>query len=347
MRHILRSGGEGIELNALFIQPTRWCALDCAGCYVKEHAPSSKHLGKAEMVNLFKMFHDPDTPHWANQITVSIDDIPKGHPGKHLTMHRIHYDIVDHIHARTIGLEYPETHFTYHTTGTLRQYIEASGTLQSVADVANAIDMMSFSYINPEKDKELLHTLTGLTQVNYNHLIPANVTSKNIDRYVDQMVEIAGMVHSIYIVIFKRPIRDKLVQLGDAHRMRTDMAYINTMLSRVPESVRRKIHIDGCLQDVAQHRRTGFGCSSNVSRFQVWPDGSVTGCAYAWGGAGSQPARTANGVLENIRDAKRRYEFKEDCHLPEVYDSVLKGGRDSSVTMGARTEIRNEPPANP
>ncbi len=32
MRQILNISGKDLELNTLFIQPTRWCGLNCRGC---------------------------------------------------------------------------------------------------------------------------------------------------------------------------------------------------------------------------------------------------------------------------------------------------------------------------
>lgn len=333
MKNILRTGGDGIELNALFIQPTRWCDLNCTGCYVKKHAPSDRHVPKTEIIKLFQQFHNPSTPHWANQITVSIDNIPD-EPKRHLHMMRIHWNIVQIINTRTVGFEYPEMHFTYNSVDTLRKYIKASGGAHSGMHASLALDMMSFSHINPKKDAEIINLFTGNTHINYNHLVPENVTSKNIDKYVEKMTAIGKMVDSIYLVIFKRPIHDKLVQIGDVHRMKQDITYINTLLERLPKDVRQKVHVDGCLEDVIKHRQTGFGCSSNISRFQVWPDGSVTGCAYALGAAGDKPGRTADDIMENIRDAKTRYEFKTQCHLPKVYNLVRESRRTTLYAIG-------------
>lgn len=68
-----------------------------------------------------------------------------------------------------------------------------------------------------------------------------------------------------------------------------------------------KFVLDRCLLNM-RNNIAGVGkCSSGVSRFQVWPDGGVSGCPYAKNGIGS--AQTVEGILENIRRARERYDF--------------------------------------
>ncbi len=94
-------------------------------------------------------------------------------------------------------------------------------------------------------------------------------------------------------------------------------------MERLPTNVRNKVSVDGCLQDTIKYTKTGFGCSSNVSRVQVWPDGSVTGCPYAFSSDGPI-GKTAEDILDNIISARKQYDFKQKCHLPEVYNSIRK-----------------------
>jgi hypothetical protein len=112
------------------------------------------------------------------------------------------------------------------------------------------------------------------------------------------------------------------VALGDRQRMQNDISYIQTMLGRLPEHVRSKTNVDGCLEDTIRFSRTGFGCSSNVSRLQIWPDGSVSGCPYAFNGS-TPPGLSLEDLLANIRAARETYDF-DRCHLPDVHNSILQ-----------------------
>ena len=328
MRPVLNRSNP-LELNALFIQPTRWCGLDCAGCYVKEHAGGDEgfHTPAGIQVDLFHEFFLGRRGSWANQITISIDDLPKI-PEQQNHLSSVFQTIISLISSdeREKGNR-PEVHMTFNTPNTLKAY--APGFTTALKVFSN-LDMISFSHIPAGPQFQAVsaakQVLGNDCYINYNHLVPSNVTSLNIDRHIKRMTEIGKIVDHIYMVIFKSPVgkeRDKMTQIGDASQMRSDITYINTMMERLPESVRSKVSVDGCLQDTIKHSKTGFGCSSNVSRVQVWPDGSVTGCPYAFHSTGPE-GRTLDDILRNVRRARTEYDFKEKCHLPNVYDFITK-----------------------
>jgi hypothetical protein len=217
----------------------------------------------------------------------------------------------------------PEVHITFNSLKTLNKYYKNTTVYKSL----NALSMISFSQLG-------ITDLTGLlslkdigirTHMNYNYLIPGNITSFNIDKYVNHLIQAAEVVDSIYLVIFKRPVgghRDKMTTIGDVSRMTNDILFINTLMERIPANVRRKFQVDGCLQDTRESQRTGFGCSSNVSRMQVWPNGSVSGCPYAFDTNGKAGAKSAQDIVANIKEERKRYDFKEKCHLPEVLNII-------------------------
>jgi hypothetical protein len=266
--------------------------------------------------------------HIANQVTISIDDIPpptgddSSRPAHMIGLFCAAMKAWQNA-RNSFGnllpseeMHIPELHMTFNT--------ERRSHLGNV-HVAQTVDMLSFSNINHKSLKFIQH-LANHTHVNYNHLVPSNVTSFNINEHVKRMTEIGEVVDSIYMVMFKTPVggkRNKLVEIGDQQRMSSDITYINTMLDRLPKDVRRKVHVDGCLKDTIRHRQTGFGCSSNVSRVQVWPDGSVSGCPYSFSGS-TGPGKTAEDILGNIRKARGQYDFDDRCHLPSVYDSLCR-----------------------
>lgn len=341
-----------LQVNTLFLQPTRWCDLNCKGCYVKEHEVFDGTTREQEqhtpMIEQFKLIDYYHHEYLANQITVSIDDFPPdlgmAEPagrlmlGLNYSRHNMRTHMLD-LYMRLIKMRrdrcqenldknrdrfhnMPELHFTYHSLQTLCKYQNALG-IDLVGPLSN-LNVVSFSHLT-ENDIGMLSHIANEVHVNYNHLIPSNVTSFNIDKYVERMTRIGEIVDSIYLVIFKRPVgRDQkhVVGIGDRARMQGDISYIQTMLGRLPEHVRSKTHIDGCLQDTVQFQRTGFGCSSNVSRIQVWPDGSVSGCPYAFAG-NTAPAYSFQDLLDNITEARREYDWTR-CHLPDVYNSLHK-----------------------
>lgn len=341
MKPILINNDRVTQLNALFIQPTRWCGLNCKGCYVKEHTGGEEdyHVSNAQMIKLFNKFYQSDEA-WANQITIAVDDMHKDASKAYHMMSFIHA-VLNRIELdERPKEERPEVHFTCHTDRTWEKYTAQSPRYLPATAMASHLNMLSLSEITRPR---YVKNLAKYTHINYNHLVPRNVSSKNIDKYVQKMTDIGEIVDSIYIVMLKSPVggaRSPQQDLLDANNMKQDIAYMGTMLKRLPEHVRRKVNIDGCLQDTLKSKRTGFGCSSNVSRVQVWPDGSVSGCPYAFRGT-TVGARTAGGILENIKQVRKRYEFRELCHLPAVHDIVTRRSKDS------KTKVQNGRPVLP
>lgn len=337
MLPVLSMGGPRLEVNALFIQPTRWCDLDCKGCYVKEHSGGEMgyHTPVEEQYKLFTKFFEGEEA-WANQITIAIDNFPPdlgmteppsrllGLPYNRAMMRRhmitLFHTVMTQL-ARDPNHHGPEVHMTFNSDQVLKEYLHAVNWSDNNAGL---LSVVSLSHI---KNIEYVKDLAKHTHINYNHLVPGNVTSFNIDKHVERMTRIGEVVDSIYMVIFKSPVgreRSDIVEIGDRSRMLSDLSYIRTMMERLPEHVRRKIHVDGCVKDTAKFLKTGFGCSSNVSRFQVWPDGSVSGCPYAFSADGGVTGKTAEDIMDNIRAARSRYDFKERCHLPSVYNSIRR-----------------------
>jgi hypothetical protein len=322
MRPILSRSGPNIELNALFIQPTRWCGLNCDGCYVKAHTDGEDghHVEWYELKKLFNLFYNG--PHWANQITIAVDDLP-------IDGNRVHHMIllVDTIlelvtKDKRPRSECPEVHMTLHTLNTLKEYEE-----ENVRDFHH-LDMISFSELAPTqatKDKIAWLHDNGRTTVNYNKMAP--LSWKSVDMEVERLATVGGWVDHIYLVMQKTPVghpEKALATSVSPSYWSSYQLYISEVVDKLPVDVRRKVTIDGCFSDTIKHSRTGYGCASNVSRVQVWPDGTVSGCPYAH--AGSTPiGLTAEDILGNIRGAQRQYDFKEKCHLPTVYSTVSRG----------------------
>ena len=338
MKSILSMGTDCLELNALFIQPTRWCALNCSGCYVKEHegGEDSYHIRWGEWANLFTEIFEGKSI-YTNQLTISMDDIPAD---RHMEMTGI---FAGAIYGKSLSKTNTELHMTFHTLDTFSKYHGAMMKKYHI-DSKKHIDMISFSHIKPDHLR-FIRIFPRWTEkcpmINYNHLPPKNVSSENINKHVDSIEEIGQAVDHIYMLVTKSPMgkeRNKFSQVADSERLRSDIAYINTIRERVSPDVRKKITVDGCVQDTRESLKTGFGCSSNVSRFQVWPDGSVTGCPYAFSG-GPKIAHNAKDILENIRAARDRYDFRSICTLPSDYTYSPRRSKDQGTQIQNKRQV--------
>lgn len=311
MKQILDNSGIRVEVNALFLQPTYSC-IGCNNekdCYVKAHKQSDHQTCLHEQYKLLEWFAlFPNHTH-ANQITVSLDTLPP--IGQRLAIHRdMRRQFAYLVKLTNMKMRSSQLHITTHSPTTLIDYGSVGGNIHKTIE---KFDMISFSSWN---GGGFLKTISEHAKVNFNHLCPVVVNSSTIKKQIEYIVEVGRLVNSIYMMARKCPVglTSSLEQEEkNASRLQQDMSYIKTIIDKVPEDVRRKIYIDTCIEDVVKHSRRGFGCSAGISKFQIWPDGTVSGCPYAYRGTGTI-ARSAEDILENIRLARSNYDF-EKCHL--------------------------------
>ena len=375
---ILNTLPKRIELHSLFLQPTYWCAKKCEGCYVKEREPVSREdhanprltTSPKEQFELIKLFCEGEAA-WANEITIAMDDIPSTKTPnsrfkrEHMTdLYDLLFQMIHDFKLENKAL--PKMHMTFHSVKTYLSYIKDARFCkdnymfkESILDVfmnrhlksvlarpAYLLDMINFSQLtNTNSTKELLKEIRKLTPVNYNYLIPRNVNNLNIKKHVKHLIEIAPMVDHIYLVIHKTPVGKKLNsdEIENTRKnMANDLFYIEKMKESLPAHIWNKIDIDGCLQDVKKFKNTGYGCSGNISKMQIWPDGKVTGCSYKNDDPEYQSsgATTSEHLVWHIKNAKTKYDFEDaPCHLPDAYDNSeehikhLKFNRFHSLTQ--------------
>jgi len=237
------------------------------------------------------------------------------------------------------GIELPSMRMTFHTINTYLSYVDRTkrnaswfresikqeDTWETLALPGHLLNMINFSQLTAnEITKKLLKEIRKETPVNYNYLIPRNVNKNNIKKHVKHLTEMGEMVDHIYLVIYKDPVgraRNPEAIAKSQRNMANDRFYIEQMQKHLPAHIKNKINIDGCLKDVEKFNITGYGCSSGISRFQVWPDGSVTGCAYGDKSISKRIGMSAEGILQNIKKARGSYDFEEaPCHLVDDYD---------------------------
>tara|TARA_Y100000310_G_scaffold337052_1_gene423132 strand:+ start:1184 stop:2302 length:1119 start_codon:yes stop_codon:yes gene_type:complete len=359
-----------VEVNTLFLQPTPWCARNCKGCYVKERNVGGAQRYKKEVITpvadqfkLIKLFCEGKLA-LANEITVAMDDLPT-HRGQQYHMVHLYDLIMGYIReSQDQNRPLPRMHMTFHTMNTYLSYVDRTkrnsdwyrrsvlfeDTWETLALPGHLLDMINFSQLTPNPiTKNMLSVIRNKTPVNYNYLIPRNLNQGNIAKHVAHLAEIAEHVDHIYLVIYKNPIgkeRNSKEILEAQKNMANDRFYLHALNDNLPEHLRKKIHIDGCLKDIFKFKFTGYGCPSNVSRFQVWPDGAVSGCAYADKSICTTIGRSAGQVLQNIREARKKYDFTDaPCHLRDDLDNSnqllndLKSTRVGKITKEILKDI--------
>lgn len=310
-----------IHINALFVQPTTLCALNCDGCYVKggfDQHSESKELGIATLRSLIvRSSRVPDgftTSLWLNQMTFAIDVIqPPDENGVLQEDSRILVNIFNTIRRavrdrKSVNIDtLPEFHITIFSLQQMGRYVGYNDPLK-VQEMFQPFDLISVSHLM-KKDIHSLKTMGehGL-KINWNY----QPYSSSVDAQVEKIAAILPHVHSMYYILHK-PDTGKLVNLDEMNNYFTVLAKLKNTLS--PE-LYQKIETDGCVTDAKKYLDTGFGCSSNISRFQVWPGGHVTGCPYKHAPTTGR-ADTLEQIYSNIRKAKEMYEFNK-CKIPQA-----------------------------
>jgi len=307
--------GNGIAINALFIQPTYACAKNCKGCYVKLHQKKSET--ETDVENLTELIRRVTAGEGitANQITLSCDSMGHNELANQYMM-RVYNSFGRNAEWKNGSNKDIELHVTVNSVHDLAKYSK---------NRLYPFDCISFSKLghNLKSDIDDIKNYHSVKKINwnlqrpmYNHVICEKDWMCEIERVHD-------FVDSIYLLHTKRPIdtNDDLEQLvKDKENLRKDLHWMGLVKQRLAGSP--KLMIDGCINDAMEYKKSLHGCSASVSRFQVWPDGSVSGCAYAKTSS-TGPATTVEGIIANIRSAKRRYDFKS-CYIPGALPNVLR-----------------------
>jgi hypothetical protein len=310
---------ERVWVNALFLQPTHWCAKNCKGCYVKGFEQNEGvEETRTVWIDLMKALNrnDPHPLLLANQITMAFDTLPT--------------DKQQQYEMKMIGNEFlrmrtdrpGEYHATANSVEDFLDYFNSSwkscitGNLQRVSlnnekKDMHLLDVLSFSNIQLNDISTFPGFRTWVTpHINWNLTI---FPGTNLDKIKAHFMKVQPHVDSIYLVLHKPATGKNLDSSSWAAHL--DM---RLWVKTLPEEIRKKVNTDGCAHDTQKFLDTGYGCSSNVSRFQVWPDGSVSGCAYQQKRI-TPPAKDLQGLLQNFYTASKVYEF-DGCKIPNIVD---------------------------
>ncbi|MCW4026332.1 MAG: hypothetical protein NWE76_02460, partial [Candidatus Bathyarchaeota archaeon] len=155
--------------------------------------------------------------------------------------------------------------------------------------------------------------------------LPGDIKSEELREWILELEEIATVVNHVYLIVFKEPmgLPSRVGQsLRRESRLARDIGLIKAIYKYGSRELRRKLIVDGCLQAVLDHNRTGNTCSSNVSRFALWPNGAITGCPYS--ALRSERSGTVEQVLDRIRKAQKTNDFRDICYLARTYNAIRR-----------------------
>jgi hypothetical protein len=293
------------DYGAIFLQPTFWCNLKCKGCYVRTHHRDTtfQQTSWEEQLKLFDILYNNKGPVFCNQITVSIDDLPADQLKR------------NHLLQLTNGIlnllekdgQHPQVHFTCRSPNTMYSY---QNTESSFAGW-KWLNLISFSSMTINNfDKTIVSFLRDFgVCVNLNHQFIS------VDKSLAYLTKVGSLVDQIYLLISKEPIsmssRENIFLSNQVLDINTQ---INDLLDKLPKDIKDKIHLDSCITAARSHRETGYTCNAGISKFQVWPDGSVSGCPYKMV-SDTTEGQSADQIIKNIIKVKNNNNDFDECYI--------------------------------
>jgi hypothetical protein len=276
---------------------------------VREHATNSYHVPIQEQIKFFHTFWNSEQA-WANQITLSIDNLSK-QPNQYSYMKEYLSSVLNIVSKDTRSKDQrPELHITVHNLDALGEY--------QLPQIYSLVDVIS---VSSQHNKDF--NADGLASIfprkwifNRNFMVPRDVgqwTQEDFDYQLTYKNYLYCYDH-VYFLINKLPLGTP--KPIDIEKQKAYLAGAMRLYTLLKQDLGDKISLDSCVSDSQQYHSSGFGCSANISKFQVWPDGTVSGCPYAFSGYG-EIAKSAEDILENIRIARRQYDFSR-CYIPQT-----------------------------
>lgn len=254
-------------------QPTNSCMGRCSGCYVR--ASNSSHYRGPVKTDVVHYIYETGQLE-CQQFTISLDTIhPKNIPTnlidalrtvwlKTLERQRMLKEVLE---ADYKPQPSPMLCVTAHSYEDITRWAEALGF--TTPEFLQPLGMLSLSKF--PSDKYVCETLKKMCKqlsvtLNYNRVIKCDVEEdKNLPRGCE-------FADSVYLILHKQP-------LGDAQDL--DMLdYWIDAFKELPDSTMGELIPDTCIYNAVNKEKNGFSCSAGISKVQVWPDGSVTGCPY-------------------------------------------------------------------
>lgn len=304
------------ETEVLFLQPTWSCGKNCPGCYVKEkeYKFGSEEMSLKDWILLLHDILITQDYIKTNQVTLALDTIPHGNAETAIKMYYIAEKFVNIHQSKAKDLQ---VHLTVNCANDLRSYFPTGP--------KNNIDLLSISNINNLDDIQFARQVFPKAKINWNIL-----SSSLIKKDPKDIKQILAHVNQAYLLLHKAPLGHQEHDWDSWQKAFFLIAELRAGQEEVPETsdsclvpnLFDKIIFDGCVRDAWNYAkdkkfgREAFGCSSNVSRFQIWPDGRVTGCAYNSHEQYGKKVESFSDIVNNLRDARTRYEFHH-CTIPQ------------------------------
>lgn len=305
------------------------CALNCKGCYVKEWGKNTEIISMSAHLPsfiwerfIYKMSGMITENFQANQITFALDTLPSDLAIK-TYMKDLAYIYMD----VAKGAKYQGLDTEFHiTTQSLNNIFNQ--TSYHCLDNLGSIDMLSISNLNQKDIVNLINLKDRYPDLHINwNLHPIEIRDESTyKQIVSEIAVIAKFVDSIYFVMHKPDLGRMLDQDIVRQYFKLFKIIKETLQNDTKIKDPNMIQIDGCVKDSKMFAdEVNGGCSSNISRFQVWPDGSVSGCPYA-----HRPITKScwdddpilelgddivENMLNNIRAAAKIYQF-DQCKIP-------------------------------
>ena len=301
--------------NTIFVQPTNLCAKKCEGCYVKAHCHGPQ-MDPQEHTRFLRMLWFRENI-VCNQITISMDSLRTKSTDYNGDADHIMRECTQFTTAQTTGTLptiKPEIHLTFNNVQDYRRY-------NFRPRLMDGINVVTFSHIDMrtcDDRAEIKEIQLQGVKVNYNYSLlceyPGMMSDEKVDRELEAFETILTLVDSVYMLVWKEPVGKvfDMFSLNEyKERLRKNLKWADYIQSEFRSP---KIMMDTCVKDVLEYKKCGYGCAANVSRFQVWPDGSVSGCPYALQSCTTE-ATTAEKVIYNIRKKARESYDWDKCVL--------------------------------
>ena len=287
MNQLFRITDNEIHIDSLTLEATIDCAKNCGGCYLKAHRLQGPVVNWSDWLSLLDTFMLKDiTGYSCNQISISINEKQNDVSFKTISAFLYYLNFLKP-EERTDT----KVHLTMFSPSTIKQYIFPYLDLDMAIKLFSNVDSIYFSNILTDEDLDVINALRAQNKnlkIGWNATAGISISKRNILE--------DSRFNGIYQVINKSESKPIFSFAGEP----------------------KKIQQDVCLTDYNNWKQTGKPtCPANISKFTIWPDGSVSGCPYAKT-SNTGPAQTVNGILANIVEASKFYDF-DRCPMKGLY----------------------------
>lgn len=283
-----------IDIDVLFIQPTNYCGNNCKECYLKKRKFAAQ-VPLEEEIELFKKFYNKEGVS-TNQIVISVDKLPISSNEKKFLLSYLKSILSLLVPSNKLN---PSVSLTIDSIPTYLDYRE------NIKTGWENLTRISFSSFFPEEEKTLKEIKKLGVKTNLNYKISNNTI---VNSTIQDLLLKQNYFDSLYLIMEKSPISK--TNNDDPLNIINKIDQIYKSLS---QAIKNKITLDYCILSRKEFLKTGNYCSANITRFQVWPDGSVSGCPYAKE-SNTKNALASLDILSNIVESKKVYDF-EKCYL--------------------------------